>query len=241
MLAGEITNKKSAWGYIFVFPAYLYYIPTITTFVIYQIMLFNPLLIDVNFATVMLNFSIGLLTTLLLFVLLKDFIIDNIKSFFLKPFSNLVWSCTLGISLMYAMSLLGSLIIVLVLGTDAVETGSSNQQLFEALQSVGPIFMFLQAVIFAPILEELLFRGIIFRSLSNRNIYLAHFISAFSFGLVHVYSYLVAGDLTQLIYMVMYILMGLALSIAYQKKGTIIVPIIIHLLNNGIAFIVSYM
>ena len=57
------------------------------------------------------------------------------------------------------------------------------------------LLMFFQSVIIAPFIEELLFRGLIFNSLRQKNMVWAHLISAFYFGLITVYVCILAGDM----------------------------------------------
>lgn len=237
MLAGKLSRKQIAWGYLFAIPAYLYYIPTIVTYLIYQLMIFNVIGNNATSATILLNFFIGIVSLVLLLVLMYRYLLENIRAFKKNIWNNLMWTITTGLPILYGLSILGGLIIILVLGEDAAANGSSNQQLFESLQTGGPIIMFIQAVIFAPVVEELIFRGIIFRSLYDKNKYMAHIVSAVAFGFVHIISFL--EDWTQLVYVFMYIFMGLGLSYCYQKKGNIIVPIILHGINNGVAFFVA--
>jgi len=90
--------------------------------------------------------------------------------------------------------------------------------------------MAFQSVILAPILEELLFRGLVFRSLRDKSKWLAIFASSFLFGFLHIYSALFAGDLSQLIYLFSYGGMGFAFSYAYEKRKTICVPILMHMI-----------
>ena len=94
-----------------------------------------------------------------------------------------------------------------------------------------------QSVILAPIVEELLFRGLVFRSLTDKSKWLAIFASSFLFGFLHIYSALFAGDLSQLIYLFSYGGMGFAFSYAYEKRKTICVPILMHMINNLVAII----
>ena len=92
-------------------------------------------------------------------------------------------------------------------------------------------------MVLAPILEELLFRGLVFRSLRDKSKWLAIFASSFLFGFLHIYSALFAGDLSQLIYLFSYGGMGFAFSYAYEKRKTICVPILMHMINNLVAII----
>lgn len=234
---GTLDNKEKATGWILLLPSYLYYVPILINFLI-------KLYIDratgeVNLLSlgVILNFSVGLICLLMTGYVLKDFIIESFYYFKENLFENIIWSCSVGIGIVYALAIIANIIVMFILGDG--NQGSANQQLFENYLSGQPLAMFIQAVIFAPMLEELLFRGIIFRTLRTKGRLLAHVVAAGLFGLLHVYSGLLDGDITQLVHMLPYVLMGLAFGYAYEKKGTIFVPIIIHALNNFIAILLS--
>ncbi len=86
--------------------------------------------------------------------------------------------------------------------------------------------------VFAPIWEELLFRGILFKKLSQRFSTLTSIvISAFIFTLGHP---LTVGSL-------LYIFgMGICLAYTYKKTKNLLVPIGIHLLNNSFYLLVNF-
>ena len=134
------------------------------------------------------------------------------------------------------VSIISNTIINLILG--GASNDSANQLLFESYLNKDLIFMFIQSVILAPVLEELLFRGLIFRSLRSINRNLAFFASAFLFGFLHIYSALFTGDLTQLVYLLSYGGMGFVFTYAYEKRKTICVPMLIHMINNLVAVLV---
>jgi membrane protease YdiL (CAAX protease family) len=82
----------------------------------------------------------------------------------------------------------------------------------------------------APICEELLFRGFIFRSLSNwRGIWPAAVITGLLFGAVHGLS-APAVDLLPLAFL------GFVLCLVYHWSGSLYPCIALHVLNNAIAF-----
>lgn len=98
------------------------------------------------------------------------------------------------------------------------------------------IMGFITAVIFAPVLEELVYRFFIFRSLEKINIVFAHILTAFIFGFVHVWNYvLLEGDLTQLISMSAYLIISLGASTLYSKNKNIYYPIFLHSIINFIS------
>jgi CAAX protease family protein len=82
----------------------------------------------------------------------------------------------------------------------------------------------------APICEELLFRGFIFRALSNwRGVWPAALITGVLFGAVHGLS-APAVDLLPLAFL------GFVLCILYHRSGSLYPCIALHVLNNAIAF-----
>lgn len=235
--AGKLNGKQKAIGFILLVPTYLFITPIFVEAGLYFYVKYVHIL-DYYTLNVFLNFFSTLISMLFAVVLFKDFLIENIKKFKENLFGNMIWSATAGIGIMYFISYISNIIITLVLGNSDT---ASNQLLFESLIEKNFAFMALQAILFAPVVEELIFRGLIFRSLRGYNMYLAHFVSAFLFGFIHIYQGLFAGDMTQLLYLLSYGGMGFAFSLAYEKKKTIVVPMLVHFLNNLIATVIVYM
>ena len=231
--AGQLNGKQKAWGFIVLLPLYFYVIPAVVNFVIYMLVKYGVLPVDQNMLGVYLNLFSGLLSLICAYVIFKDFIKDNFIKFKEHLFENVAWSMTFGIASVYIFSIIANIIINLLIDTSS--HSAANQTLFETYLGSSMLWMIVQSVIIAPMLEEFIFRGLIFRTLRKYNKVLAHIVSSFVFGFIHIYTGLFAGDLSQLAYLFSYGLMGFAFSIAYEKKGTIFVPITIHMLNNFIA------
>ncbi|SDE17760.1 CPBP family intramembrane glutamic endopeptidase [Riemerella columbipharyngis] len=87
--------------------------------------------------------------------------------------------------------------------------------------------LILVTVILAPILEEILFRGIVMKGLINRGINpkSAILMSALAFGITHANPWQSAGAF----------LMGLALGLVYYKTESIYASILLHSFNNLIS------
>ena len=84
-------------------------------------------------------------------------------------------------------------------------------------------------IIFAPLLEELVFRGILFNRLKIRTgIIPAIIISSFIFGIGHEF-----GGMTSAF------IFGICMCILYLKTDNILVPISVHFLNNVLATIIN--
>ncbi|RHZ37114.1 CPBP family intramembrane glutamic endopeptidase [endosymbiont GvMRE of Glomus versiforme] len=110
-----------------------------------------------------------------------------------------------------------------------------NQQQLESL--ISPSFWNwtvtgFSLLILAPLLEELVFRWLLFETFGNN--YFSVFFSALTFGFAHYHGETsAAGILTFLIYPIM----GFAFAYVYKTKKNIIWPIACHFLNNLVAFI----
>ena len=144
-----------------------------------------------------------------------------------------------GIEVVYAVSIFGSNLVELI--THSSED-SVNQETIEQIMLIEPVPMIISVVLIAPILEELVFRGLIFRTVNLYNRYLAHFVSAFLFGFVHVSTEIIYyhqyGEIVQII---PYFLMGLVFSIMYDKYKTLGVSVYFHMLNNLISVILIFL
>lgn len=232
--AGKLNGKQKAIGFILLIPIYMHIAPMFIQAGLYLYIKYVQSL-DRYTINILLNFFIAVVIFVFEIVVFKDFLIENIKKFKEKILDNITWSLTAGIGVMYAISMITNMVISSFLGH---ANTSSNQLLFESLLDKGLILMIIQSVILAPIVEEVIFRGLIFRTLRDYNKYMAHFVSALCFGFIHIYSGLFAGDLTQLFYLLSYGGSGLAFSYAYEARKTIVAPIIIHMVNNLIAVIV---
>ena len=235
-LAGRLNGKHKAIGFIVLFPMYLVIVPRFVNFGIYLLLKYTNITRDMKILGVYLNMICSLVSFIFAVYLLRDFIKDNIKRFKENFLDNILYSMTIGIIMMYMVSIIANLLINFILGGSSND--SANQLLFETYIKKDAILMIIQSVILAPILEELLFRGLIFRSLRDKGKVFAFALSSFLFGFLHIYSALFAGDLTQLVYLLSYGGMGFVLTYAYEVKGNICVPILIHMLNNLIAVMV---
>jgi len=96
------------------------------------------------------------------------------------------------------------------------------------------------AVVLAPIVEEILFRGVLFGSLVRKNRILAYVVSTLIFAFLHIRGFLFNDPSpTLLLVMLIYIPPGLALAWVYEKSGSLWTPIFLHALMNLIAIALS--
>ena len=110
------------------------------------------------------------------------------------------------------------------------EIGGSNQESIVSSIEAYPIMMFLSSVIFAPFVEEIIFRKCIF-SYFKKDLYGA-LISITTFALIHVFSSF------DFIHILPYIFAGIFFSLSYiLSKRNIWISITVHTIVNLISFI----
>ena len=89
-------------------------------------------------------------------------------------------------------------------------------------------------IFMAPIVEEVLFRGLVFGALRTKSRAAAWIVSLLAFSLYHVWQYIPSGGLSQLIYCAAYIPGAAALNSSYERSGSIWAPIAYHMLINAV-------
>lgn len=145
----------------------------------------------------------------------------------------------LGISV---LMLLGNMIIGMLISLIPGAEDSANQEAIAQMIEIAPFTMVFSAVIFAPIVEELVFRGAIYNMIAKKTSAIKTIlISGAIFGALHVVFGLVGGDLFELIYFIQYFLMGAAFGFIYHKTKSIHVCIAVHFINNLVAVLMMFL
>lgn len=107
---------------------------------------------------------------------------------------------------------------------------AGNEKAIREVMNISPIYVFFSAVIFAPIVEELIFRQSIKNIFSNKWVFII--ISGVVFGGLHaITDYKTAVDL---LYIIPYSAHGIAFAYMLSKTDNIFVPMSFHMLHNGI-------
>jgi len=141
---------------------------------------------------------------------------------------KLLWAAGY-IALMLATNPLYEMLMA-ALGMESSVDNLRNQRMVMEMLQRAPLTMTAYIVLFAPVLEELLLRGIFFQSfgsIENRGKrWLLLVLSAFVFGSLH--SLPVHYDF------LLYFAMGLVLGAAYLHTKDLKYPILIHMVNNAL-------
>jgi uncharacterized protein len=124
----------------------------------------------------------------------------------------------------FFLALFGQMAAAFIEQLIGIEPGSENTAFLSEIAKVAPIII-ICIVIFAPLLEEIVFRRVIFGGLYQKtNFIIAALISGLIFAAVH-------GELQHLL---IYLAPGLVFSFVYYKTKRLITPMISHLLMNGL-------
>ena len=115
---------------------------------------------------------------------------------------------------------------------------SVNQQIATDLTLSQPLFSFFAVVIFAPLTEELIFRGMLARYLfpkqdNSKQTLIFLLVSSLLFALIHF-----PGDVQQFL---VYASLGLSLGLAYVSRKGLVYSISLHALNNLVSFLMILM
>ena len=110
---------------------------------------------------------------------------------------------------------------------------NQNDASIAAMTKGSYYLMLLGTVILAPVAEECVFRGLLFRNLWKVHMGAAYAVSMAAFSVVHIVSYIgVYSPLRLLLAFLQYLPAGLCLSWCYTKSGSIYGPIAMHSLIN---------
>lgn len=135
---------------------------------------------------------------------------------------------------LYFVSGVTSSIVMIITGADQ----SVNQSLIIDAFRESPLVIGSSIIIYAPIVEEIVFRGALFRGLRNRFSFIySALISSLGFGFIHVFDSLIIGNYIDLWYLLTYSALGFVFCYSYEKNKTIYAPMLLHFMNNLLGLI----
>lgn len=133
---------------------------------------------------------------------------------------------------------LGNLLVNLVLSPFA-HGEVENQLANELLVKVDPFISGFLIIVFAPIVEEIVFRGVIFHFFRKRKkTVLPIFVSGFVFGFFHILASLIVGNFYNTIFILSYGMLGCLLAYFYYETETLWYGIFSHSLYNFLGLLI---
>ncbi len=110
-----------------------------------------------------------------------------------------------------------------------IEPGSENTEFLVEIAKATPLFILVTSII-GPILEEIIFRKLLFGNLHKRfNFFISALLSSIVFAIVHM-------DFTHIL---IYTAMGFTFAFLYVKTKRILVPIIAHVSMNTLVVLIQ--
>ena len=132
-----------------------------------------------------------------------------------------------GVVAWFGATLVSYGVVVLLEATGVEATPQAAEQ---ALGLVEPWLAVLAIVVLAPIAEELFFRGVVFNAFKReRGRRWAYVGSAALFAVIHL----------SLVALVPIFLLGLALAWVYERTGSLLAPIVMHAVVNGVSVAIA--
>ena len=149
-----------------------------------------------------------------------------------KRFWPFVQAVVLGLAFYYALSWLAGLLLSFL----DLAVANPNDAYISGLAGSNFRLIAVCTVLLAPLVEETLFRGLIFGNLHQKSRVAAYAVSALIFAAIHVWQYGgQVGWLPALLCAVQYLPAGVALGWTYEKSDTIWAPILVHSLINAVS------
>ncbi|SDZ50917.1 hypothetical protein SAMN05421736_11559 [Evansella caseinilytica] len=175
--------------------------------------------------SILITFTIGFILICLITWKAKAAPDDNFYRNRANAGETVLWSIV-GIFMAYGAQIAAGLIEMYILG---IEPGSENTQTIVDWAKAVPLLIVVVAV-FVPIMEEIVFRKVIFGSLYRRfGFWIAALLSGLIFAVVHM-------DFAHLL---VYLAMGVVFAYLYVKTKRIIVPIIAHVGINSFVMLIQ--
>ena len=177
------------------------------------------------------------LNAVVLAAIFLRFLIDQ-----LRPLQERGWrlfpDLVLGWLTNYGLSFPAAFAANMLLTALGMEYYNLNQEIVELAMSMSPAAAILNACVLAPFVEELLFRGLIFRGLHRRSRVWAYAVSMLAFALTHTLSAILRQPVSlTLVNVIVYLPAGFALARIYEKSKTIWEAVFLHAAINAVSML----
>ena len=223
-LSHPLTRKEKIWGI-----GYLIF----ETFFLALLLQWLNFLLPQPFPVAQLNFVFFVINFCAIAFVFRKFLLGQLK---LLPevVGNAIGIAIVGLVVYFLMNFMLAQVIF------AIDPNffSVNDVAIQELVTENYGLMLFGTVIFVPITEEVLFRGLVFRGLHDHSPILAWIASIVLFSMMHIWGYIGAYSAkTLLLCFLQYLPAGICLAGTYRLSGTILCPILIHAMVNYLSMI----
>ena len=180
-----------------------------------------------------LNFVSFAINFICVTVIFHRYLIGSFKMLMQNP-GKILSACLKGFGLYWLSSILINMLIVYI----DPEFSNVNDDNIALLTNQNNLLMAVGTVFLVPVVEETLYRGVIFGQLYKRNSVIAYTVSVSVFSALHVLGYIGLYNPTHLLLcFLQYIPAGVFLAWTYVKADNIWAPVLIHMIVNQIGML----
>ena len=158
---------------------------------------------------------------------LKKSLCDYARSFSYNIIASILMLC------IYVLTV--SILSVCFLNDAAV----ANQDTVKNMNSINIWLNGINTIIFAPFIEEIFFRGLIFQFFRKKNVIMAFILTNIFFALAHTWIQIISKGITaSLNATVLYMIIGMEITVFYMWRKNIWSSIVLHIIINAFSFII---
>lgn len=218
------TESIIGWVYVFVHVFAMTYILSALNIYVFPAMGFQLSTGNLN----LLYYGIG-------FIFLLITLFKFMKQSFADLCSN-VLDTLIGVGAGYILYILLSYAVSSFLSLFLSDLTNPNSSAVINETRLNPNTMLAIGVLLAPIVEEILFRGVVFGTLRKKSRLLAYVVSSVFFSIYHLWSYLIYSfNPVLLLFLVQYVPAGIVLAWSYERGRNVWCPVFLHMLINYIS------
>ena len=206
---------------------------------VFQLLFLGPALVVINvflpnpLSNTTLNILLFIINFICVVLIFHKFLWKNLQNAIRSGYYTLKIA-GLGFILYYICSMLVSF---LVYSLDPEFINANDDNVKQMIRD-NYTLMSICTVLLVPVVEETLYRGLLFRSLYERNALLGVALSATIFSFIHIVGYIGSYDgFTLALGFLQYLPAGIFLAWSYVKTDSIWVPILIHIAVNQIGIL----
>ena len=227
-LSVHLKRSESIAGWIYL-PFYLFFLSLILGIVLAALG-YDILDAGIQAKT---NLAYGVINFIAVCLIFRRFLIQNLSHVF-----HHFWGYLQAVILGFVMYWVGTMLVGVLVNWLHPGIANMNNNAVESMAGSNYRAMLLYTVALAPIVEETLFRGLVFSTLHRRTRIGAYAVSILFFGAIHVVGFLGTVPWVDLLLnFLQYVPAGIALGWAYERADSIWAPITMHLIINAIAML----
>ncbi len=191
-----------------------------------------------------LGFSVGDTTLNLIYYITGFFfLLVFMFSFWRESFANMcgnLINTLVAVVVGYFAYIVLSFLVDLLLSTLLESLVNPNSAAVSAATKLNPNVMLAVGVFLAPVVEETLFRGVVFGTIRRRSRVAAYLVSTLLFSFYHLWQYLLRSfSPVLLLYLLQYLPAGLVLGWCYDYGGSVWCPVFLHMVINYVSVSVT--